>query len=77
MSALLSAALLIFAVFDLASIVKEIFWRRRLVGSGLKESRVIHWRRIFIHVAVLALIIGGFWAIIHFGPLRPVHEWVR
>jgi hypothetical protein len=28
-------------------------------------------------VGVWVLIIGGFWAIVHFGPLRPVHEWVR
>jgi hypothetical protein len=28
-------------------------------------------------LGVYALIIGGFWAIIHFGPLRPVHEWLR
>jgi hypothetical protein len=77
MSVMLIVALGIFALLDLICIVKEIFWRRTVGGDGLKESRIIHWRRISIHLAVLVVIIGGFWAIIHFGPLRPVHEWLR
>ena len=74
---ILSAAILLFAVFDLISIFKEIFWRRTVGSDGLTESRVIHWRRVLIHLAVFVLIIGGFWALVHFGPLRPVHEWIR
>jgi hypothetical protein len=78
---ILSFALALFAVFDLASLVKEVFWRgrrRRGRGAGdVTESRGIHWRRVSIHLAVFALIIVGFLAIAHFGPLRPVHEWIR
>jgi hypothetical protein len=59
------------------SIFKEIFWRRTISSGGLRESRAIQWRRVLIHLAVFVLIIVGFWAIVHFGPLRPVHEWIR
>jgi hypothetical protein len=43
----------------------------------LKESGSIYRRGILLHLGVWVLIIGGFWAIVHFGPLRPVHEWLR
>jgi hypothetical protein len=67
---LVGAVLLVVALLELFSIAIEIFgWR--------KEPAVVRWRRISLHVGVWAVIIGGFFAIVHFGPLRPVHEWLR
>jgi fatty acid desaturase len=62
-----------------------LFFRRRdLVGStGARtyETSASHFARIRkAAVAVLfacVLLVGLFWAIVHFGPLRPVHEWFR
>ncbi len=68
-------AIFVFGLLDFISIVTEIFGRRTAGSTGLKASAA--WRRILLHVGVWMLIIGGFWAIIHFGPLRPVHEWLR
>jgi hypothetical protein len=70
-------ALLIFGLLDLISVVTEIFGRRTVGSNEAKESSVAHRRRLWLHLGVWVLIIGGFWAIIHFGPLRPVHEWLR
>jgi hypothetical protein len=70
-------ALVIFGVLNFISVVAEIFGRRTVGSDGAKEPRFFHRRRIFIHLAVYGLIIFGFWAIVHFGPLRPVHEWFR
>jgi hypothetical protein len=70
-------ALLIFGVLDLISVVMEIFGRRTAGSNGLKEPTVVPRRRIWLHLGVWVLIIGGCWAIVHFGPLRPVHEWLR
>jgi hypothetical protein len=58
-------------------------FRRRRIGdpSGIAslETRSQYWRRVALsiapHVVVCGILIGGFWAIVHFGPLRPVHEW--
>jgi hypothetical protein len=77
MSVIIGAALAIFGVLNFTSIVTESFWRRS-VGSNVAEApRFMRRRRIFVHLIVYALIIFGFWAIVHFGPLRPVHEWIR
>jgi len=77
MSVIIGVAVVIFGVLNFISVVAEIFGRRSFGGAGAKESSVARRRRIFIHLAVYVLIIGGFWAIIHFGPLKPVHEWIR
>jgi hypothetical protein len=77
MSVTIGAAIFIFGLLDLISTVTEIFGRRVVGSNGLKEPAVVHWRRILLHLGVWVLIIGGFWAIVHFGPLRPVHEWLR
>jgi hypothetical protein len=77
MNVILAVALIIFGVLNLISIVAEIFGRRAVGRDGAKEARLLHRQRIFLHLGVYALIIGEFWAIIHFGPLRPVHEWLR
>jgi hypothetical protein len=58
-------------------------FRRRTVaglsGAASVETTSTYWRRIARslgpHILVWAALIGGFWAIVHFGPLRPVHEW--
>jgi hypothetical protein len=77
MSVITLVALLIFGLLDLISVVTEIFGRRTVGSNEAKESGVAHRRRTLLHLGVWVLIIGGFWAIIHFGPLRPVHEWLR
>jgi hypothetical protein len=77
MSVILGVAVGIFGLLDLISIVTEVFGRGTVSGNGLKESAAVHWRRVLVHLGVWVLIIGGFWAIVHFGPLRPVHEWIR
>jgi hypothetical protein len=78
MSIITFVALLIFGLLDLISVVTEIFRRRTAGTNGLKEPTVVPGRRrIWLHFGVWVLIIGGFWAIVHFGPLRPVHEWLR
>jgi hypothetical protein len=77
MSVITGVAICIFGLLDLISTLTEIFRRRSAGGDGAKESSVAQRRRILLHLGVWVLIIGGFWAIIHFGPLRPVHEWLR
>jgi len=70
-------ALSIFGLLDLISVVRELFERKPVGTVGLKEARSVYGRRLLIHLAVWVLIIGGFLAIVLFGPLRPVHEWIR
>jgi hypothetical protein len=77
MSVITCVALIIFGVLELVSVVTEIFRQRAAGSDGLEESTVVPRRRIWLHLGVWVLIIGGFWAIVHFGPLRPVHEWLR
>jgi len=77
MSIITFVALLVFGLLDLISVVKEIVWRRTVGSNETKESSVAHRRRILLHLGVWVLMIGGFCAIVHFGPLRPVHEWLR
>jgi hypothetical protein len=70
MSVVIGAVFIAIAVLELISITIEIFgWR--------KEPAVVRWRRILLHAGVWVLIIGGFFAIVHLGPLRPVHEWIK
>lgn len=70
MHAVVTVVVFMAVVLEGISITIEIFgWR--------KEPAVVRWRRIFLHVGVLVIIVGGFFAIVHFGPLRPVHEWIR
>jgi len=77
MSIITFVAILVFGLLDLISIVKEIVGRRTVGSNETKESSVARRRRILLHLGVWVLMIGGFWAIVHFGPLRPVHEWLR
>jgi hypothetical protein len=77
MSVITFVALLIFGLLDLISVVVEIFGRRTVGSNELKQTGSVYRRRIWVHLGVWVLIIGGLWAIIHFGPLRPVHEWLR
>ena len=77
MSVMVVVSLLIFGLLDLISIVSEIFGRRAVSTNGAKGPGFVHRRRVWLHLGVYVLIIGGFWAIVHFGPLRPVHEWLR
>jgi hypothetical protein len=77
MGVIISVAICIFFLLDVISIVAEVFGRRTVGSNGLKEPATVYRRRILLHLGMWVLIIGGFWAIVHFGPLRPVHEWLR
>jgi uncharacterized membrane protein SirB2 len=72
-------AVVFFFIFllELLSVAIDIFGWRTVGSTGLKESATVRWRRILMHVSLWVLVFGGFWAIVHFGPLRPVHEWFR
>jgi hypothetical protein len=62
--------LLAVALLELLAIAIELFgWR--------KEPAAVRRRRVMLHAGAWVLIVGGFFAIVHFGPLRPVHEWIR
>jgi hypothetical protein len=70
MSVVIGVVFVSVALLELITITIEIFgWR--------KEPAAVRWRRIFVHVGVWVLVVGGYLAIVHFGPLRPVHEWLR
>jgi uncharacterized BrkB/YihY/UPF0761 family membrane protein len=77
MSIIMFVALLIFGFLNLISVVMDIFGRRKVGGGGSKELVAVYLRRQLLRLGVGVLIIGGFWAIIYFGPLRPVHEWLK
>ena len=77
MSVITGVALFIFGLLNLLSVVMDIVERNKVGSSGLKEPAAVYRRRLLLHLGVGVLIIGGFWAIVHFGPLRPVHEWLR
>jgi predicted MFS family arabinose efflux permease len=77
MSAVIAVALIVFGLIDMVSIVRDIFAWGAADSKDPKELRLMRRRRIVLHLGIYVLIIGGFWAIIHFGPLRPVHEWLR
>jgi nitrate reductase gamma subunit len=77
MNVIIGVTFLSVCVLELLSIVIDVFGWRTVGSTGLKESAAVRWRRISLHVGVWVLVIGGFWALLHFGPLRPVHEWLR
>lgn len=77
MSLIIAVVIVLFGVLDLISIVMKTFGCRTVGGNGSKESAVVYRRRLLLHLGVWVLVIGGLWAIVHFGPLRPVHEWLR
>jgi hypothetical protein len=72
----------VLTVLDVWFTVTRTFRRRRTFspsGSTSVEVMSDYWRRIARsvgpHLLVWVVLIGGFWAIVHFGPLRPIHEW--
>ena len=66
---------LILGLLDMVSTTRE-FFRWRAIESAA-ERRAIARRRMAIHLGFYAVLILGFFAIVYFGPLRPVHEWIR
>lgn len=57
--------------------------RRRIVdpagGGELETSRAYVARLVRAvapHALILALLVLGFLALLHFGPLKPIHEWL-
>lgn len=79
---MLSALLGVLVALDVWFTLTRTFRRRRIVdksGAIVLESALMYWRRVARsagpHIVVWGVLIGGFWAIIRFGPLRPVHEW--
>jgi hypothetical protein len=77
MSVILGVEICIFFLLDIISVVGEMLGRRTVSAHGAKAPNFAQRRRIWLHFGAYVLIIGGFWAIMHFGPLRPVHEWMR
>jgi hypothetical protein len=64
--------------------VALLFRRRALVsptGARTCETSASYFARIRKAAVAVALacmlLVAVFWAIVHFGPLRPVHEWIR
>jgi hypothetical protein len=57
--------------------------RRKVVGSPdeLGAKHPTRARRVAAallpHLILWGVLIGGFLAIVHFGPLKPVHEWTQ
>ena len=70
MSTVISVVVVSLLLVEFVSLTIEILgWRR--------QPAVVRRRRVLMHLGFWVLVIGGFWAIVHFGPLRPVHEWFR
>jgi hypothetical protein len=76
MSIINGAALFIFGLLSLVSVIHEIAGHGKNV-DGTAESIVVYRRRLWLRLGVGVLIVGGLLAIVCFGPLRPVHEWMR
>jgi hypothetical protein len=64
--------------------VALLFRRRDVIdptGTRIYETSASYFARIreaaVALLLVCLLLIVFFWAIVHFGPLRPVHEWLR
>jgi hypothetical protein len=77
MSIVTVVAIFLFGLLNLVSVAMEIVGRRKVSGDGSKEPVSVFRRRLLLQLGVGVLIVGGFVAIIAFGPLRPVHEWIR
>ena len=79
---LLGALVSVLVALDVWFTLTGTFRRRRITdesGSVSFEPTPMYWRRVARsagrHIIIVwMLLIGCFWAIIHFGPLRPVHE---
>jgi hypothetical protein len=75
---------LILGLVDLVAALIRTF-RKRMVADGggglVAETPTSRARRIAWtlgpHILGWGLVIGCFWAIVHFGPLKPVHEWFQ
>jgi hypothetical protein len=73
---------LVLGAVDLVFAVIRLFAPRAIAddaGAIAPETSRARARRIARtlgpHIAGWGLVVAGFWAIIHFGPLKPVHEW--
>jgi hypothetical protein len=75
MHAIVFIGLLLLLLFDIVSTAREVF-RWRAAVSDFQVKTVVR-RRIAIHLGVYALLIVVVLAIVYFGPLRPVHEWIK
>jgi hypothetical protein len=77
MSSITFLAIFLFGLLNLVSAVMDLMGRGKVSGNGTREPVALYRRRLLLQFGVGALIVGGFWAIVYFGPLRPVHEWLR
>ena len=75
MHAIVIIGLLLLLLFDIVSTAREVFRWRATVGASQVTTEVR--RRVAIHLGVYALLIVVILAIVYFGPLRPVHEWIK
>jgi hypothetical protein len=77
MSVITGVALFVFGLLNLVSVATDISVRRKGGTDGTEESILVYRRRLWLRLGVGVLIVGGVLAIVCFGPLRPVHEWIR
>lgn len=81
LSVLVSIVLAIDFAFATIRVVRAA--RRRRIADASGKTATEPWgiyifrliRGVAAPVGVLLLLVVGFWAIVHFGPLRPIHEW--
>lgn len=77
--------LLFFVLCVDVAVVARRALRRRVAfdatGTASVESASSYFKRLWrvagTHALVVLLLIGAFLAIVRFGPLRPVHEWLQ
>jgi hypothetical protein len=81
---ILSALVGVLVVMDVLLTLTRTFRRRRVAdasGALSVEAPSVYWGRLArslgLHIFAWAVLAGTFWAIVCFGPLRPVHEWFR
>ena len=77
MSVINGAALLIFGLLSLISVVQDFVSVRKSGVDGATEPLAVHGSRLWLRLGVGIVIVGGVLAIVCFGPLRPMHEWMR
>ena len=75
---------LVLGLIDLVVALTRTFRKRLVVNAAgvlVEEAPMSRARRIAWalgpHILGWGIVIGGFWAIVHFGPLKPVHEWFQ
>ena len=79
-----SFVLFLFVCLDLAVVARRALRRGAVfdaTGATSVESASSYFQRLWrvagFHALVVLILVGGFVAIVRFGPLRPIHEWLQ